>query len=276
MEKKLLLKNYLLRPNDVFYMSDTSFQFDDLPSGKPPHIHDFYEFFFVIEGQVTENLNGTEQAVSEKELRILFPKDCHRVSASTDYKASKIRNIAIRADYFEDRLTRLSCHVNEINQRLSLGYFAYNALIEETNEAQKHIHDPQKYNFIMANVLDKVLIHACISNQSVTNMPFWLEQLCTDMQATEHYVSGLPRMLELACKSQGYLNRCMKKYLGVTSTEYINTLRLNRAAELLRSTDKKIVDIAYECGFESVPYFNKIFKKQFMITPHLYRKLRIC
>jgi len=128
----------------------------------------------------------------------------------------------------------------------------------------------------MSNVLDTVLIRACIAKQNETQIPFWLEQLCTDMQATENYVSGLTRMLELACKSQGYLNRCMKKYLGVTSTEYINTLRLNRAAELLRSTDKKIVDIAYECGFESVPYFNKIFKKQFLITPHLYRKLRIC
>lgn len=276
MEKKLFLENFLLRKSDVFYMQDTTFWSDDLSSRKTSHTHDFYEFFFVIDGQVTECINGTEQAVSEKEIRILFPKDCHCVFASTDYKTSKIRNIAIRSDYFEDRLARISCNANEIDKRFSLGYFAYNALIEETNAAQKYIHDPKKYYFIMANVLDSVLIHACISNKNETKIPFWLKQLCTDMQATENYVQGLPRMLELACKSQGYLNRCMKKYLGVTSTEYINTLRLNGAAELLRSTDKKVVDIAYECGFESVPYFNKIFKKQFEITPHLYRRYRIC
>ncbi len=279
MEKKLLLKHYLLRPDDVFYMSDTAFASENslfLTTEKPPHTHDFYEFFFVMEGEVSELLNGVQQSVAEKELRILLPNDRHHIFTSPDRKKSKIRNVAIRADYFENRLNQLSRSASSFNKRLSLGYFAYHELIERTNEAQKYVHDSVKYHFIMASVLDTVMIKACISNQNEIKSPLWLKKLCADMQAVENYVQGLPRMLELACRSQGYLNRCMKKFLGVTSTEYINTLRLHHAAELLRSTDKKIVDIAYECGFESVPYFNKIFKEQFVVPPHVYRHQSIC
>lgn len=279
MERKLLLKDFLLRPNDVFYMSDTAFSSEELiltPDVKPTHVHDFYEFFIVIEGQITEMLNGTKQSVSEKALRILFPKDSHNIRASKNFQTSKIRNVAIRSDYFEERLRHLSCNINTIQKEISLHYFAYHALMEGTSEAQKHIHDPVKYHFIMANVLDTVLIHACISNQNALQIPLWLERLCAEMQKFEHYTAGLPRMLELSCRSQGHLNRCMKKYFGMTSTEYINTLRLDHAVDLLQSTDKKIVDIAYECGFESVPYFNKIFKKHFVVSPHHYRKHRIC
>lgn len=55
-------------------------------------------------------------------------------------------------------------------------------------------------------------------------------------------------MLELAGKSQAYLNRIFYKYYGQTPTAFINSCRMTEACRLLRSTEEKILDIAYSCG----------------------------
>ena len=266
MKNRLLLRNYLLREDDTFYISD-----DWLGpiSNKPIHTHDFYEFFIVTEGQITQIINNEVVLMSEKELQILTPNDGHSLGATSN--KSQIRNIAIDADYFEQRFSKIS-HEREIfSKRFLLETHTYKELIEKTNLAKKHINDPQTYNFIMKNALDTVLVHACFSFNNEKILPLWLKQLCEEMKHPDNYIAGLPRMLELSYKTQGHLNRSIKKHLGVTVTEYINSLRLEHAAKLLQTTDKKIVDIALESGFESVSYFNKIFKQKFLVTPHTYR-----
>ena len=267
MKNQLLLKNFLLRENDTFYMSDDWL----LPnSNRSTHTHDFYEFFIVIDGEITQLINEELMELSEKELQILAPDDSHALSAT--FKKSKIRNIAIDANYFEHRISLLANKGESISKKISLDTHTYNELMEKTDIAKKHINNPEIYNFIMKNVLDTVLIHACVFLNNEKSLPLWLKQLCDDMKQTDNYIAGLPRMLELSHKTQGHLNRSIKKYLGVTVTEYINSHRLDHAAKLLRTTDKKIVDIALESGFESVQYFNKIFKQNFSVTPHKYRK----
>ena len=269
MKNRRLLKNYLLRENDSFYMSDDWMLPISNISNKIGHTHDFYEFFIVTNGQITQQINEEVVVLSEKEIQILTPRDCHAIGAT--YEKSKIRNIAIDAEYFDHRLSFLAHKGDLISKKFSLDTHTYNELIEKTDIAKKHINDPQIYNFIMQSVLDTVLIHACIFLNSDKSLPFWLKRLCEDMKLSDNYIAGLPRMLELSHKTQGHLNRSVKKYFGVTVTEYINSLRLDHAAKLLRTTDKKIVDIALESGFESVPYFNKIFKQNFLVTPHVYR-----
>lgn len=53
--------------------------------------------------------------------------------------------------------------------------------------------------------------------------------------------------------------------------KYILTKRLEKSTQLLQVKSKPIADIAYECGFENVTNFNKVFKKHFSKTPSEYR-----
>ena len=269
MKKQLFLKNYLLRENDIFYMSDDWMSPISNISNKNGHTHDFYEFFIVINGQITQQINEEVVTLSEKEIQILAPSDCHTLGAT--FEKSKIRNIAVDAKYFEHRISLLASKGKLLSKKFLLDMHTYNEIIEKTDMAKEHIHDPEIYNFIFQSVLDTVLIHACILSSNEKKLPLWLKQLCEDMRLHDNYIAGLPRMLELSHQTQGHLNRSIKKYLGMTVTKYINSLRLDHAAKLLRTTDKKIVDIALESGFESVPYFNKIFKQNFLVTPHAYR-----
>ncbi|MBR3538809.1 MAG: response regulator [Eubacterium sp.] len=59
---------------------------------------------------------------------------------------------------------------------------------------------------------------------------------------------------------------------GQTFTEYLIYLRLNRAKELLRTTDMKNSQIAHETGYNDAHYFSYIFKKNTGITPSEYRQ----
>ena len=58
---------------------------------------------------------------------------------------------------------------------------------------------------------------------------------------------------------------------GQTFTEYLISLRLNKAKELLRETDMKSSQVAMESGYNDSHYFSYIFKKNLGITPSEYR-----
>lgn len=63
-----------------------------------------------------------------------------------------------------------------------------------------------------------------------------------------------------------------KRQTGLTFTAYRNRLRLDRAAELLREPGRRITDVAFEVGFDSIPYFNRAFRRRFGCSPSEYRR----
>lgn len=71
-----------------------------------------------------------------------------------------------------------------------------------------------------------------------------------------------------------YFSRYFKNTFHISLTEYINRLRLENAADLLRHTDMSITEIALRTGFNSSSYFNKRFREEFHKTPREYRALK--
>lgn len=101
-----------------------------------------------------------------------------------------------------------------------------------------------------------------------------IKRMLTDIQM--HYQEKLTAA-ELAKNmhiSEREYYRLFQNFLGSTPGEYITSVRLQKAQELLRCTDKSILDIAMETGFGTSSYFCKIFKSHHQITPNQYRKLR--
>jgi len=70
-----------------------------------------------------------------------------------------------------------------------------------------------------------------------------------------------------------YLQKQFKRYIGQSPTEYLIYLRMTKAKELLRSTNKSISQIASLVGFDNLGYFTRRFKQQEGITPREYCKL---
>ncbi len=63
----------------------------------------------------------------------------------------------------------------------------------------------------------------------------------------------------------------MKRYLGVTPSEFLCNLRLDHAAGLLRLTSMPVLDVCMASGFEKPAYFHRRFREKFGITPGRFR-----
>ena len=71
--------------------------------------------------------------------------------------------------------------------------------------------------------------------------------------------------------STNYFGAYFRGETGLSVREYLTRVRLCRAAELLKSTRMKVVEIADRAGFGSPEYFTRIFRENFGMTPKQYR-----
>lgn len=69
-----------------------------------------------------------------------------------------------------------------------------------------------------------------------------------------------------------YFRRMFKKFTGISPVQYHLMLRLQRAKDLLVSTDMSVKEIALSLGFQSIFYFTRIFKKKMGVPPTEFRK----
>lgn len=75
------------------------------------------------------------------------------------------------------------------------------------------------------------------------------------------------------CVSESRLYHIFKERLGTTPVRYRNELRIENAAEELRTTDRSMDEIAERCGFHSTSYFREIFRQITGLTPSEYRMM---
>ncbi len=66
--------------------------------------------------------------------------------------------------------------------------------------------------------------------------------------------------------------RCFHQLLGTTPIQYLKNYRLEKAAQLLRTTTKTAKEIALECGFNDISYFTRSFREKMGCTPGEYRR----
>lgn len=69
-----------------------------------------------------------------------------------------------------------------------------------------------------------------------------------------------------------YFSIFFKKGTGRTFSQYVKELRMERACELLRDTNKKVSEISEETGYADSAYFGKVFKKHVGCSPEEFRK----
>ncbi len=83
------------------------------------------------------------------------------------------------------------------------------------------------------------------------------------------YIEMLSEMIGV---SADYFTKMFKDSIGKTPIDYINSLRVNKAMQLLAKTDKSMADISDAVGFCNTNYFHKIFKQYRDTSPLAYRK----
>lgn len=87
-----------------------------------------------------------------------------------------------------------------------------------------------------------------------------------------HKNISLMQIAEEACCSLAHLYRIFPAMVGNTVMEYVRNRRLSLAAHDLIKTEKKIIEIAFDCHFESHESFTRAFRRRYGINPSRYRR----
>lgn len=116
--------------------------------------------------------------------------------------------------------------------------------------------DPQE---ITINSLDKQLIEKA------------MQCMEKNMDNTEYSVEALSRDIGI---DRTYLYRKMQAIVGQTPSEFIRSVRLKRAAQLLESSQLPVQQISYMVGFNTPRYFSSYFKEMFGFTPSQYVQMK--
>lgn len=82
----------------------------------------------------------------------------------------------------------------------------------------------------------------------------------------------LEKLSSIAMVSKHHFHRLIKAYLGEPLGSYINRIKVETGAKLLKYSSASISEIAYKVGYETPTSFNKSFKKQFGVTPTQFRE----
>lgn len=83
---------------------------------------------------------------------------------------------------------------------------------------------------------------------------------------------SLTRAAEHIFLSPNYFSRIFKEQVGENYSEYVIRVKMEKAAELLLDSHRKIYEISEQVGYHNIKYFYKLFKRIYACTPVEYRK----
>jgi len=245
------------------------------------HSHDFFEFFLIIDGSALHHVNGKVIRLHEGELFLIRPDDVHGYEKLENVEMQFI-NIAFKKYILDDVFTYLG---NKFSLNNILDYDLPPMIVLDNKKRLKFLHHMEVLNTIPQNerVLKELemralvleLITGYLRNSQIEyekEPPEWLKHTITEMEKKDNFAEGLSALKTVAGKSHEHICREFRKYLKTSPTAYINSLRLDYAANILTYTDTEVIDICYDVGFGNLSHFNHKFKEMFGKSPISYRK----
>ncbi|PZD95290.1 DNA-binding response regulator [Paenibacillus sambharensis] len=118
----------------------------------------------------------------------------------------------------------------------------------------------------IADILKDKLEHDTKSNQQRI-----VQEICNfiDQRYAE---ASLQSIADYAALHPSHVSRLFKQVSGISISEYIHHVKMERAVTQLRETESKIYEISDKLGYSNSQYFIKVFKEQFGMTPQEYRE----
>jgi AraC family cel operon transcriptional repressor len=244
------------------------------------HDHDYFEVFLIVEGEVNHFINGEIIPLKKGHLVFIRPEDYHKFYYVAGDCA--LINLAILNKTITDLFAYLGSGFNR--QQFLEPAMPPTFLLskhELTDLLSKFeilntipVNDKLRLNLEMRCIITNLFSRFFVNrHEPDTGLPDWLTDLVEELQKPAHFKAGVQVIKKLAFKSEEHICRSFKKYLNTTPTQYVNVLKLNYAANQIRFTNKLVVDIAFESGFENLSNFHRQFKKLYNVTPAEFRKV---
>ncbi|QGQ98416.1 AraC family transcriptional regulator [Paenibacillus psychroresistens] len=246
------------------------------------HTHEYYEIHFVVKGTLKHLFaDGKSHVLNVGGLLFIRPDDAH-VCLSANEEECHYINIA----YSLNTVFELFKFLGDGFQSKRLLDSKYPPIAHLTQEEKRQflakfekivtlaIHQTALIKTSLRALLIDILVnyYSAFHFNDEPQKPDWLLHVYDEMHKKENFILGSERMVELSEKSHHHLCREFKKHFKATPTSFLNQLRLNYAANMLANSFNSITDIALDLNFNNLSHFHHLFKKQYGVTPAVFRK----
>lgn len=246
-----------------------------------PHYHDYCEIFIILEGNVQHIVGGNVIPLNARDMVFIRPNDTHDY-ISRDGKPFSMLNITFTLDTLQQIFTFLGDGFpSEMlmnvklppSVHLNVGEFtALNARMTAIGSISVNdtAHLKTTLRILLFDIFTKYFSDF---NANTHTIPLWLDAICSEMRKSGDFIEGSERLFALTDKSREHVCRCMKKYMGVTVTQFINDLRLNYICNMLINSNHSVTEIIFESGFNNLSWASELFKSKYNMTMRQYRDM---
>lgn len=237
------------------------------------HWHNFYEIHLITEGSINEEINGLHYNMGPGWIYLLKPYDVHSYSSE---KPVSLYKIQFAIDYLDTNIQTLLLNSNAIvtklnEEKYSIFLTSIKRMLDDYNLNDKYTSQS------IQHILNTLLIDLIRDNASIKHN--------TDRRDSEliqaslqyihkNYTQGI-KLKDVADNvglTPNYFCSSFHKQIGQSFKQYLKSLQLNHAANLLRITDMSVNEVCRESGFSALTNFLKDFKSFYGKTPSEYRK----
>lgn len=253
------------------------------------HYHSLIEISLIVKGRGIYKTNEKSYPISEGDIFFFRPNEAHCVT-DIEEGGMELLNLHVAPYYlytrFQNALTSNYAKIlaanfpllsNKINDTLP------SERIEEIktllSAVKRELEDKQSdYVACVNNYISAVLIlfsRAYEDERFSQKEKQSYQKLLTAVKHIDNHFKEnltLQELADVVGYSRCYFSSLFKKCMGMSVWDYICIKRMEEALSQIKTTDKNILDVALDCGFNNTVNFNKIFKKYTNVAPNAFRK----
>ena len=268
------------------------------------HVHETIELHFILEGQRLMFVDRETYRLSPHSAIVVNHNLIHKTSTVPGFSPDHhnfilqldrsrfdqiLRVAGLRGfDDFGERFNGVA-NFNDSEWQLILSVIAeFKAMCtEDKNGGTVSMEDAHAFLYLQALELASIFAKArrrllraeLEANQKAipetvvkTGVHQKVHEVALYLQTHIHESVSLEELAQRFFMSRSYLTRSFRNVTGFSVVEYMTYIRIQKAQQLLRESDRSITEIADLCGFGNITYFEKVFKTTTGHTPVQYRK----
>lgn len=254
----------------------------------PIHNHSVYELNFVENAKGVRRIVGdSREVIGDYDLCLITSPDLEHVWEQNECHSDDIREITVQFDF-------------SMSDETLFGRNPYASITRMMQEAKKGLSFPLQAIMKVYGMLDTLSsvkdgfyavqqfltilyeLSRCENARTLASSSYAKVTVEGDSRRilkVKNFISKnymdelrLPELASLAGMSCSAFSRFFKLHTGRNISEYIIDLRLGYAARMLVDTAKSISEIGFDCGFNNLSNFNRIFKKKKGCSPSEFRE----
>ncbi|MBR5192691.1 MAG: helix-turn-helix domain-containing protein [Clostridia bacterium] len=246
----------------------------DDPNIMGPHVHDGYEIFINVSGDVSFLIKNKLYPVKKGELAVSLPNDVHHCV----YNKSGIFEhfvLWIKADntspFFnfinKENFIPLIVFEEKAKEKLIDKFFKLHNLCLDGEKNKLYITTTLMEILTIINMGENLIEINDIESEIPKNFEFILEKTKENLSI----INTVKDLAEICFISTATINRWFRKYLHLSPKEYLEIKKLSLAKQLM-ANGATVTEAALEAGFYDASHFISVFKKKFKETPKKHMK----